>query len=135
MDIDHFKAVNDTYGHEAGDAVLKEIARGVRERLRATDVFARYGGEEFLLILPETDLDKAAYLAEVVRRRVEETAVTCGSTRIRLSASLGVAVLEPGRNLSADGLISQADEAMYQAKKLGRNRVATAAPAAASPSC
>jgi diguanylate cyclase (GGDEF)-like protein/PAS domain S-box-containing protein len=123
MDFDHFKAINDTYGHEVGDAVLKHVADLLRSRLRATDVIARQGGEEFLIILPETGLDDTAFLADTVRHAIQENPLIHGSQRIPLSVSSGVTSLEPGQDTSMDLLTMRADEAMYCAKNLGRNRV------------
>ena len=123
LDLDHFKVVNDTHGHEVGDAVLKHVADQLRERLRASDVIARYGGEEFLIVLPETGLSEAARLADLVRRRIQENVLVCGDARIHQSTSLGVTVLEPGQDISIEELVRRADEAMYCAKNLGGNRV------------
>jgi len=123
MDFDHFKTVNDTYGHEVGDAVLRHVAELLRTRLRATDVIARHGGEEFLVVLPETGADGAAFLADTVRHAVQETPLIHGGHRIPLSISAGVTALEPGQDVTIDVLTTRADEAMYCAKNLGRNRV------------
>jgi diguanylate cyclase (GGDEF)-like protein/PAS domain S-box-containing protein/putative nucleotidyltransferase with HDIG domain len=123
LDIDRFKAVNDTHGHEAGDAALKHMANVLRGRVRASDIIVRYGGEEFILVLPETDLNGASGLAESLRRIVQESPAAYGDMRIALSSSLGVATIEPGQNFSAETLIRMADEAMYCAKSLGGNRV------------
>jgi len=125
MDIDHFKLVNDRYGHETGDAVLKHVGKLLRGRLRAADIVARYGGEEFLLVFPDTDLDDAAQVADVVRRRLNDHPAHCGKLEISLRASLGVTVLRPGQNLFRKDLVHMADEAMYAAKGLGGNRVVT----------
>ncbi|MCX5682654.1 MAG: diguanylate cyclase [Planctomycetota bacterium] len=125
MDLDHFKAVNDTYGHEAGDEVLKHVADTMRSRLRAGDVIARYGGEEFLLVLPESTLEGAANVAELLRRRLYDTPAKYGDITIRVSSSFGVAVLEPSDQQGVDTLVRMADEAMFCAKNLGGNRVVT----------
>jgi len=125
MDLDHFKVVNDTYGHEAGDEVLKHVANTMRARLRSGDVIARYGGEEFLLVLPESSLEGAANVAEGLRRRLYDTPAEYGDVTIRVSSSFGVAVLEPGDEQGCDALVRMADEAMYCAKNLGGNRVVT----------
>ncbi len=123
MDLDHFKAINDTRGHEVGDLCLRHVAGQLRERLRTTDVVARYGGEEFLLVLPETGLDQAAMLADQVRRRIQDTPLRHGGDEIRLALSAGVAIFELHRDAAPDRLVRWADEAMYCAKNLGGNRV------------
>ena len=123
LDIDHFKAINDTHGHEAGDAALKHVGEVLRGRLRATDVAARHGGEEFLLVLPDTGIDQAAHVAEMVRRQIQEIPVAYGETPIRMAFSLGVTTLEVGQISTPDELVARADEAMYCAKNLGGNRV------------
>ncbi|MFO8012172.1 MAG: diguanylate cyclase, partial [Phycisphaerae bacterium] len=123
MDLDHFKAINDTHGHGVGDLCLKHVAQQFRERLRASDVVARYGGEEFLLVLPGTDLDEAAMLADQVRRRIQDHPLRHKGEDIRLSLSGGVAVYELHLNPPPSVLIDWADEAMYCAKNVGGNRV------------
>ncbi len=122
FDIDHFKKINDTHGHLAGDYVLKEVARVVRSRLRGEETFARYGGEEFCIIAPETPVDGARVLAEDIRRRVQDSAFVFQGERIRCTISCGVAMLAEG---DKDGLtlIKSADEQLYAAKRTGRNRV------------
>jgi len=125
MDLDHFKIINDTHGHEAGDDVLRHVANTMRIRLRASDVIARYGGEEFLLVLPESNLEGAAKVAEGLRRCLYDTPAMYGDVTIRVSSSFGVAVLEPRDEQGCDALVRMADEAMYCAKNLGGNRVVT----------
>lgn len=120
LDLDHFKAFNDTYGHQFGDKVLHRIARVIAEHCRTADHFGRYGGEEFLIILPETRVDDATNFAERVRLAVAETPLDVDEGRVTLS--LGVAEWHDGGN-SASRLISQADRAMLDAKAAGRNRV------------
>ncbi|MBX7197226.1 MAG: GGDEF domain-containing protein [Sandaracinaceae bacterium] len=122
FDIDHFKKINDTHGHLAGDYVLKEVARVVRSRLRGEETFARYGGEEFCIVAPETPIDGARVLAEDIRRRVAESSFLFQGEKIGCTISCGVAML--GEN-DKDGvsLIKAADEQLYVAKRTGRNRV------------
>jgi diguanylate cyclase (GGDEF)-like protein len=122
IDIDRFKPVNDTYGHHAGDAVLREVARLLGDNIRASDLFGRYGGEEFMLILPETTPEEATVLAEHLRQLVMEHPMTIGARQaLQLTISIGVAG-DVGAQLQADRLVDQADAAMYAAKSLGRNR-------------
>lgn len=121
MDIDHFKSVNDTYGHLAGDSVLRDLANLGRARLRPDDVLGRYGGEEFCAILPETDLRGASKIAEDLRARVEEHAFTVEGELIQVTISIGIAELKKG--MDVDGFFKDADEHLYRAKKSGRNRV------------
>ena len=119
IDIDHFKRVNDDFGHDVGDAVLKEFARRVLQASKRRDCLYRIGGEEFAMLLPHTDLSAAAAFAEVLRRSLDGTPFSGAG---RLSASFGVAVLLPGDTL--DTLMKRADRALYQAKDGGRNQVA-----------
>jgi two-component system cell cycle response regulator len=122
MDIDHFKRINDSQGHLAGDAVLKQLASTVKVKIRHEDVFARYGGEEFGIILPEIDLKGARQFAEKVRRLVEQQQFTFEKHKIPVTVSLGVAVLKAEHRASGD-LVHAADEKLYEAKTSGRNRV------------
>ncbi|MCL6478980.1 MAG: diguanylate cyclase [Peptococcaceae bacterium] len=121
VDIDHFKRVNDTYGHEAGDRVLQQFAETVRASVRPGDFFGRYGGEEFMVIC-NADIDEAAEIAERVRVAVENTPVrvAAGGT-ISITASFGLARQAPGED--AASLVKRADAALYRAKQEGRNRV------------
>ena len=122
IDIDRFKPVNDTYGHKAGDAVLRQIAALVADNVRASDLFGRYGGEEFMLILPETGPDEAYLLAEKLRTLVEHRSLVIpGEDAVEMTISVGVAG-EVGSQLQVDSLVDRADAAMYAAKSLGRNR-------------
>ncbi|MFH1538681.1 MAG: diguanylate cyclase [bacterium] len=122
MDIDHFKDLNDEYGHPAGDAVLKELARVVSEAVRNIDVFARYGGEEFAVVLPETSLIGSAEVAERLRRKVEDNLFPISEKEtVQISISLGVGAYPAAKDTEA--LIRAADEALYRAKEAGRNRV------------
>jgi len=120
LDIDHFKAVNDTYGHQAGDAALRAVATIIRDSLRLHDVPGRYGGEEFGVVLPGIDVDGAAALAERIRRRIEQSVLE-GTRGVRVTASIGYAALEPNDN-DHGAWIARADRALYAAKAAGRNR-------------
>jgi diguanylate cyclase (GGDEF)-like protein len=125
LDVDHFKTINDGHGHQAGDEVLVEIARIVRETVRKYDVCARYGGEEFTVLLPETHLAGAQVVAENVRRRVEGALFS--RERVPVTVSLGIAEF-PLHASTADGLVRKADRALYDAKAAGRNCHRTAPP-------
>jgi diguanylate cyclase (GGDEF)-like protein len=121
IDIDHFKNVNDTYGHACGDEVLKHVAATIRNLLRKYDVLARYGGEEFLTLLPETDLEGAKIAAERFRKTIEDTTVIFGKLSIKVTITLGVSQYDHA--LGADRSIQMADRALYEGKENGRNRV------------
>lgn len=123
-DLDHFKLVNDGYGHQTGDAVLVETARLFQRELRSMDILGRYGGEEFALILPETDSEQAAKTAERLRLRLEAATITGPRGSLSITASFGVCGLDrPGDGDNLDSLFFKADKALYLAKSLGRNRV------------
>jgi diguanylate cyclase (GGDEF)-like protein len=121
LDVDKFKQVNDTYGHDAGDLALRTLAEGLREELRGVDTAARYGGEEFAVILPQADLDGAMIVAERLRNRIEQTEMP-GIGHV--TASFGVATF-PFHASCRDSLVTTADRALYQAKNTGRNRICT----------
>ncbi|MFL6247043.1 MAG: GGDEF domain-containing protein [Thermoanaerobaculia bacterium] len=126
LDIDHFKRVNDTWGHGAGDQVLQGIGKLLRDSCRVYDVPGRYGGEEFCIVLPETKPGSTTVVAERIRSRLEATALQCGETAIAVTASIGIAgldVSEGSELLSPAALIDRADRALYSAKNRGRNRV------------
>lgn len=125
VDIDHFKSVNDTYGHLAGDAVLREVARRMERKARSVDRVMRYGGEEFAILMLEGDSEVARRLAEVVRAEIEGEVVPAGGDLLLpLTISAGVADFPRDAN-GADDLIAAADKALYAAKEGGRNRVVT----------
>lgn len=128
VDLDHFKHVNDTYGHPAGDEVLRDMAALLGEGLRSSDYPARYGGEEFAIILPHTSREQAALLAERLRQRVLERGFRVGTSKtpLTITVSAGVASLAPGA--SSQDLVLLADQALYMAKNAGRNRVVLAGP-------
>ncbi|MEW6219191.1 MAG: sensor domain-containing diguanylate cyclase [Thermodesulfobacteriota bacterium] len=126
LDIDHFKAVNDTFGHATGDAVLLELADLFREEMRASDVVARYGGEEFTILMPHTDLAQAQVALERLRQRVAEHPFRDAQGRPLprpVTISIGLRQLPAGRTLPGAALLEEADRALYQAKAAGRNRV------------
>jgi two-component system cell cycle response regulator len=123
IDLDRFKAVNDTYGHPTGDVVLYETARILRETAREIDMVGRYGGEEFIAILPNTTEEEAARFADRVRAAVEEHVYRDEATEIRMTCSSGVASFPMGDVDSPEALLKEADEALYVAKETGRNRV------------
>jgi diguanylate cyclase (GGDEF)-like protein len=126
MDLDHFKKVNDTYGHAVGDAVLRTFADRVRSFVRKLDVFIRRGGEEFLLVMPGTSLDQAKATAERIRRKIGERPIEIGSGEsVRQTVSMGIATWD-GRE-SPEALEKRADRALYNAKQGGRDRVCVAA--------
>ncbi|UNK36893.1 PleD family two-component system response regulator [Shinella sp. H4-D48] len=127
-DIDRFKLVNDTYGHDAGDVVLREFASRVRSAVRGADLACRYGGEEFVLVMPDTTPEMAAGVAERLRAIVESEPFQIPGKDIALSvtASLGIAAMLPGGD-TPDALLKRADTALYEAKRSGRNRVVAAA--------
>lgn len=122
FDVDHFKKVNDTYGHLGGDAVLKDLCDRIRPRIRREDLFARYGGEEFACVLPSTHLAGAVVFAESLRTLISDRPCAFDSRSIPFTISLGVAVATSSKP-DVQGLITQADEKLYEAKRSGRNRV------------
>ena len=121
VDIDKFKLVNDTYGHSAGDAVLKEVAQAVAAAARQTDQAFRYGGEEFVVLLEKTDEEGAVIIAERIRQSIEQLTPTYRGKQIPATASIGVATVE--NNDSTETLFDRADQALYRAKNNGRNQV------------
>jgi diguanylate cyclase (GGDEF)-like protein len=123
FDIDHFKKVNDTYGHQAGDQVLSEISTLLTTTLRAEDVFARYGGEEFAVICRGIDIAQAQVVAERMRKAVEKNRFVHEGTHIPVTISIGVAGLPDATVKDATDLVAHADKALYQSKHGGRNRV------------
>jgi diguanylate cyclase (GGDEF)-like protein len=121
LDIDHFKQLNDTYGHVAGDYVLEGMSRLIQQYVRREQLLARFGGEEFALVLPETDLEQARSACEKMRRLVEQASFEFDGDELRTSVSIGVATLE-GR-VSPEQLLKAADDELLRAKRCGRNRV------------
>ena len=123
LDVDHFKKVNDTYGHPVGDQVLIELSRAIAATLRSEDVFARYGGEEFAIILRGIDQGAASIVAERVRSTVERLAIESPKGPLSVTVSVGCAALGDRHELSPDELLAIVDGRLYQAKGQGRNRV------------
>lgn len=123
FDVDHFKKVNDTHGHLAGDAVLKDLAGRIRPRIRREDLFARYGGEEFACVLPSTALPGGIVFAEHLRTLIEERPTRFDNMDIPFTISLGVTTLHQETGVTPDSLIKRADENLYAAKRGGRNKV------------
>jgi diguanylate cyclase (GGDEF)-like protein len=123
MDIDSFKNINDTYGHLAGDHILKAVARIARETVRSVDNLIRWGGEEFVVMLPDTELREALHVAERLREAIAETSIEILNAALNITVSLGVAQRDENTP-DLETLLARADQAMYIAKYLGRNRVA-----------
>ena len=124
IDVDYFKKINDTFGHKAGDKVLREVARLMQSELRLTDPAFRYGGEEFVVILNKARSKGAMSLAERIRCRIAESALEIGQDKIDVSVSIGIASVQPSDDMHS--LFERADRALYQAKCLGRNRCCAA---------
>jgi two-component system cell cycle response regulator len=124
-DIDHFKKINDSYGHHAGDQVLQEIVRRLNASMRFMDVVIRFGGEEFVVLMPDTPYDAALSVAERLRRGIADKPVTLDRPRMELpvTMSMGVAGTDKGGETSAGGLLEKADAALYKAKESGRNKI------------
>ena len=120
IDIDHFKRVNDVYGHLVGDVTLNELTSAIKANVRDCDTVYRYGGEEFAVILPETSARQAQIIAERLRKTIEATAFSAGRSSIRVTISLGVAELDPSAQ-SHEDLVYRADQALFAAKNAGRN--------------
>jgi len=124
LDIDHFKAINDTYGHECGDTTLVLSAKWIKESLRDSDIVFRYGGEEFVMLLNGTDANGAELLAERIRASIENHTIAYGMEILKITASLGVSTLRDNDTLKS--FVQRADKAMYIAKNKGRNQVVVA---------
>lgn len=126
MDLDHFKSINDDHGHAIGDLVLRSVGNIVRDRVRQVDIAGRYGGEEFCIVLPGTPLDGALALAELLRTGIEDLGDSDINRKFAATASFGVATLGTGVKADLTTLLKAADEALYRAKRKGRNRVESA---------
>ncbi len=124
IDLDHFKSINDTYGHAVGDEVLRTVAQTIQQTVRRSDVVGRIGGEEFSVFLPSTDVLGAQRLAETIRGAIENIRIEVGGVRLKITASIGVAVKQFAQQ-TMQAIQQHADQAMYEAKRGGRNRVST----------
>lgn len=122
VDIDHFKKVNDTYGHSAGDAVIIDVTKVIQKALRKVDILGRYGGEEFIIFLPETNYQNAIHVGERIRKTIEKTQTIYENKKIMCTISLGISNFHPN-DKTFDDVFKRADTALYQAKNEGRNRV------------
>ena len=128
MDIDHFNNVNDTYGHQKGDDILLDFASTMKKFCRSNDVAARYGGEEFVLVLPETKVKGAVYIAERIREEMASQTFHHKGTDFNVTVSCGIAEFDSNLLKSPADLIKVADEALYKAKHEGRNRTIVGTP-------
>jgi two-component system cell cycle response regulator len=129
VDIDHFKRINDTYGHLAGDSVLREVAGVLKSQLRSCDVVLRYGGEEFMIIMPDTDKDQALRPLERLGKKLSDIEIPVNDTKVKVSVSIGVtSTYSGGEDLMET--IKRADQALYDAKRNGRNQVVFGDPIA-----
>jgi diguanylate cyclase (GGDEF)-like protein len=131
IDVDHFKRINDTYGHDVGDLVLQRVAETLKQSARLQDVIARIGGEEFLAVCPDTDASAASQCAERLRQAVGGMRIGVGNVTLQLTISVGVAAMDPGMT-SPDSMIKASDQAVYAAKQAGRNRICVYRPRSAA---
>ena len=123
LDIDYFKKVNDTYGHLAGDVVLKELTQIITRNVRSSDIIGRYGGEEFGIVLTDMQLDTVYQLCERIRQSIEGNVFTIGTESLNITVSMGVYFKTAGDSINIGEMIKKADEALYKAKHTGRNKV------------
>ncbi len=129
LDIDNFKKINDTYGHLTGDVVLRQIGLSLKEDIREQDIVGRYGGEEFLIVLPDTGLAQAMFVAEKVRKKIESLEIRSRDSMIKTTVSIGVSDINKHNPGKVDELLYQADTALYRAKREGKNRIMEFTPA------
>ena len=120
FDIDHFKKINDTYGHQCGDEIIKQVVEVVKRNIREPDIFARMGGEEFAIVMPETSQDDGVKIAERIRMEIEKTKLKCEDKQIHVTISLGLSIF---KNEKVYDFIERTDKALYQAKTKGRNQL------------
>ena len=128
LDADHFKKINDTYGHQTGDKALQHMSERISRHCRSSDVVARLGGEEFGIYMPDTDMATAWQVAERIRREISSSPLVIEEDEIGMSTSIGIALRNPGEQIET--ALKRADDALYQAKAEGRNRVKLEAPVA-----
>jgi len=121
FDIDDFKNINDTYGHQMGDVVINNVAAVAAGLIRSTDIFGRYGGEEFLIIMPNTSIDGATVISEKIRKKIACTDFSYHKNRITCTISLGLSDSEMGHPVSSDDMLYNVDSALYKAKSAGKN--------------
>jgi diguanylate cyclase (GGDEF)-like protein len=126
IDVDHFKNINDKFGHPIGDIILKELSNILLENIKDTDLAARWGGEEFVILLPKTSIDEASILADKIRTAIEKKVITIDDFQIKITASFGVSQLKGNFSTSFDSSFKLADKALYEAKSRGRNCVVIA---------
>ena len=123
LDIDHFKVVNDTYGHPIGDEALIHLVKIIKDSVRMQDLYGRWGGEEFVILLAETDADEARQIAERLRQRIADSTLVINNHTIKLTVSIGISTVTGSNMPGLECMIEQADKAMYEAKHAGRNCV------------
>jgi two-component system cell cycle response regulator len=124
LDIDLFKIVNDTFGHASGDEVLEEFSKRISDNMRSIDLVARYGGEEFVVVMPETDMEFALFIAERVRKQISDAPfkISGSDTPVDITVSIGVSIISDDCN-TKEKLLKEADDGLYKAKETGRNKV------------
>jgi len=123
LDIDHFKVVNDTFGHPAGDQALIHLVKIMKETVRMQDLYGRWGGEEFVILLAETDSEEARQIAERLRQRIADSTLVINNQTIKMTVSIGIATVTGSNSPRLECMLEQADKAMYDAKHAGRNCV------------
>ena len=128
FDLDDFKTINDTYGHNAGDEVLRKIANGVRTLIRKVDLFSRFGGDEFIILMPGLEIAQAKFVAERIRSHIAKLPVLVGSGSVNITASFGLTGTYVDGAQKMDDLLELADSALYQAKNQGNNQIGVTNP-------